>query len=316
MSGLAHYRHDLGNGMYFDAFSLSPEISESRLKEVARDLDGKANLNLSELKKIIVKKASVAGLGGLEITASEKGGYSVPEPLKAYREAIAKKWDSEGKFNGPVLIVDGELKVPLKVMQGGYYDFATTKLKDIPAKLLPEVYPEGKTVGDILVDNGISLEERARYFGLAHLMWPSEGKEFLLVQRAKGMGIAADCVSTPGSTPDVQIKKLGLKKPEFGMNHYWSYHLAEEMKDEFKLKWGDFWTGKIDFFEDSKAIPFGAVEIITPLPTSEIAEQAYGDSRVLKEHTILYSMNREAIHAFLQRIPVLYSLIPVLSELL
>ena len=203
----------------------------------------------------------------------------------------------------------GDIRVPLKVIQGGYYDFAATKLADEPAKLLPEFYPAGKTVLDILRDNQISPEARAKYFGLAHLMYPSNGEEFLLVERAKGMGIASSTddnrlVATPGSTPDLVLNKPGLTKPGFGVKEYWSYHLAEEMKDEFHLKWGDFWVGSIDLFEDRDLIPFGTINMETGMSVADIARGAFGDPRVLKEHTIVYGMQREAIPVFLDKFPV------------
>jgi hypothetical protein len=195
----------------------------------------------------------------------------------------------------------------LKVVQGGYYDYAATRLDGEPSKLLPEVYPAGKTVESILTEQNIDLSERARYFGFAHLMHPTSGKEFMLVQRAKGMGIAGDCMSTPGSTPDVILANPGLKHG-WGIHAYWAYHFAEEMKDEFHLNWGDFWTGAITLFDDTKLTPFGAIDIYTQLSTREIAEKAFNDPRVLKEHNVLYSMKPEAIPELLQRFPLFPSI--------
>lgn len=299
----AEYRHDLGNGLHLDVFSLDPNIDENGLVKTVISMDGKANPNSYSSATDMVLKEHIKHLSELKIEVSDKK-YSVPEPLKAYREAIGKKWDSEGKFNGPVMIVEGEVRLPLRVMQGSYYDFAATRLTEQPAKLLPEIYEAGKTVEDILRENGISLEQRARYFALSHLMRPSEGREFLLVQRAKGMGIARDCVSTSGSTPDVYLNKPGLKKPGFGIEFWWSHHFAEEMQEEFKLKWGDFWVNDMYIFDDKKSIPHGAVQITTPMSTKEIAQGAYGDAKVLKEHCILYSMAPEAVNLFLERFPV------------
>src|SRR3989344_2411991 len=147
-------------------------------------------------------------------------------------------------------------------------------------------------------------------------MWPSNGKEFLLVQRAKGMGIAGDCISTPGSTVDVVLNSPRLKKSRFSIRDYWSYHFAEEMKDEFNLRWGDFWTGVINLFDDKKMIPFGAINIITELSTEEIARRAFGDPRVLKEHTVLYSMQQKAIPTLLQRYPIFPSVAKSLDIIL
>ena len=233
------YKYPLGEGLYLDIFSLDPKIWEGEISTIATSLEGKANLDLGNLSKTIIKKGHIDSIQQLKLIP-EQGKYNVPSPLQPYREAIQKDWDSKGRFNGPVLIATGEIANPLRVIQGGYYDFAATKLSNKPADLLPEVYQEGETVGEILTKNGINLEKRARYFGLAHLIWPSNGEEFLLVQRAKGMGIAADCISTPGSTPDLVLNSVGLTKSGFGITEWWSYHLAEEMKDEFNLRWGDF----------------------------------------------------------------------------
>lgn len=298
----ATYRHDLGSGAYLDAYSLDPSLDRDRLAEIVRTTDGKANQDLASLANSIIPTEHISLLDlRLEI---QEGNYQVPEPLRAYREAIQRDWDSKGRFNGPVLIATGEIENPLRVIQGGYYDFAATKLSDEPGKLVPDVYPPGKTVEKILTENGFSADDRARYFGLAHLMWPSDGNEFLLVQRAKGMGIAPDCVATPGSTPDLVLNKPGLKKRGFGVREYWSYHMAEEMKDEFKLKWGDFYLGSMVLFDDKKSIPFGAVDIHTKLSSEEIARGAFGDPRVLKEHTIVYSMSPNTIPLFLERFPI------------
>ncbi len=306
------YKHDLGGGLYLNAFAIDPKMTEDELRTIVNSLDGKANLNLEDLSKIIIKTDYVRSIHELKLIP-ESGKYEVPEPLKHYRETIQRDWDSKGRFNGPVLIATGKIINPLKVIQGGYYDYAATRLPDQPSKLLPDIYPEGETIEDILKKNNINLEARARYFGFAHLMWPSNGKEFLLVQRAQGMGIAGDCMSTPGSTPDIVLDKPGVKKQGFGVDEYWSYHFAEEMKDEFHLGWGDFWTEDIHLFDDKKMIPFGAINIFTNLSTKEIAEKAFGDPKVLKEHTILYSMQPEVISELLQRYPLFSSVAKTLD---
>lgn len=306
MTDVPTYRHDLGNGMYLNAFSLDPSINESRLAEIVSSADGKAGVNQFAVPTI-THTQHLNSIGELTLEPLD-GAYQVPEPLRAYRQAIQKDWDSKKRFNGPVLIAQGEIRTPLKVVQGGYYDFAATKLSDEPAKLLPEIYAQGKTIEQILVENGISPEARAKYFGLAHLMWPSKGSDFLMVERAKGMGIASSTdanrlIATPGSTPDLVLNKLGLDKG-LGVREYWDYHLADEMQDEFHLNKGDFWVSSVDLFEDTKLIPFGTVNIRTKLSTEEIAKGAFGDPRVLKEHAILYGMPRQAIPAFLQRFPI------------
>ena len=308
------YKHDLGEGLYLTAFAIDPEINRDKLRAIVSSLDGKPN-DLEALSGTIVRTDRVRSIQDLQLEPVS-GAYKVPKPLERYRRGIKEDWDKKGRFNGPVLIATGEIVNPLKVIQGGYYDYAATKLTDEPAKLLPEDYPAGKIVEDILNDNGIDLNQRARYFGFSHLMWPSNGKEFLLVQRAKGMGIAGDCISTPGSTVDVVLNSPRLKKSRFSIRDYWSYHFAEEMKDEFNLRWGDFWTGVINLFDDKKMIPFGAINIITELSTEEIARRAFGDPRILKEHTVLYSMQQKAIPTLLQRYPIFPSVAKSLDIIL
>ena len=308
------YRHDLGKGLYLTAFAIDPKITQDELRAIVSSLDGKPN-DLEALSGTIVRTDRVRSIQDLQLEPVS-GAYKVPKPLERYRRGIKEDWDKKGRFNGPVLIATGEIVNPLKVIQGGYYDYAATKLTDEPAKLLPEDYPAGKIVEDILNDNGIDLNQRARYFGFSHLMWPSNGKEFLLVQRAKGMGIAGDCISTPGSTVDVVLNSPRLKKSRFSIRDYWSYHFAEEMKDEFNLRWGDFWTGVINLFDDKKMIPFGAINIITELSTEEIARRAFGDPRILKEHTVLYSMQQKAIPTLLQRYPIFPSVAKSLDIIL
>ncbi len=308
----AVYEHDIGDGQFLSAFSLDPGIDKEGLVKIVTSMDGKASQDAAALSETITRTDYADSLSGLTLEVDEND-YHVPAILAAYREAIGRKWDNEGKFNGPVLIATGEIKFPLKVAQGGYYDFAATRLAEVPAKLLPCAYQQGKTVEDILNEEGIDINQRARYFGLAHLIWPSNGEEFLLVQRAKGMGIAADCISSPGSTPDIVLKKPGLKKPGFGVKEYWSYHFAEEMADEYKLKWGDFWVEDTHLFDDKKSIPFGAVNITTNLSVREISQKAYGDARVLKEHNILYKVNPEAFSVFLKKFPVFPAIAHVIS---
>ena len=165
---------------YLDAFSLTSEIDSNKLQGIVSSIDGKANQDLEALSKTVIQTDQVGSIKDLKLEPRE-GNYQVPAPLKPYRDAIQKDWDSKGRFNGPVIIATGDIKVPIRVIQGGYYDFAATKLADQPAKLVPDVYREGQTVEDVLNEHGVSIEERAKYFGFAHMMWPSNGKEFLFI---------------------------------------------------------------------------------------------------------------------------------------
>ena len=44
--------------------------------------------------------------------------YAVPEKLKAFREALEEKLVGEGKFNGPVAVLDGEFSKTLRLRKG------------------------------------------------------------------------------------------------------------------------------------------------------------------------------------------------------
>lgn len=319
----ATYRQDLGNGMHFEAFSLDPEMDDSGLVKIVTGLAEKSRPPQEQVDSV-VRKGSVQWLNNLELEAvrDAKGNvvnYKVPAPLREYREAIGETWSKSGKFNGPVIIVDGEVRNPLRVMQGGYFDFAATRLDAKPADLAPICYEKGKTVENILADAGLGPETRARYFGFAHLMWPSNGKELLLVNRAKGMGIAADCLSTPGSTPDIVLAKPGLKKPGTDVKGYWSWHVGQEMQEEFALKWADFWVEGVTLYDDTKTIPFGAMNLYTEMSAKDIAQGIYRAKpserdRVLTEHNVIFGMPTEAIPSFLERFPVFPGVTKVLND--
>ncbi|MDP2924957.1 MAG: hypothetical protein Q8N99_01150 [Nanoarchaeota archaeon] len=303
MTEISPYIHDLGQGQKLYAYSLDPKIGQDSLTKLVCSLDGKNIEDFEELSRTIVNTDRLTNISELELIVRE-GNYSVPEVLKLYKEAIGKKWDSEGKFNGPVIIATDEITTPMNVIQGGYYDYAATRLDGKPWELLPEIYREGETIEEILLKNQLSLDFRARYFGLGHLLFASNGCEFLLIQRAKGVGIAENCIATPGSTPDLVLKNLEYGGSNFDLGHYWSHHLAEEMKEEFKLKWGEFNIGEVYLYDDRKLCPFGVIKITTKLSVKELVQRMHGDLGILKEHTILYKMNIDTIPVFLDKFPV------------
>ncbi|MBS3075000.1 hypothetical protein J4429_00915 [Candidatus Pacearchaeota archaeon] len=336
----AVYRQDLGSEMDFEAFSLDPKMDKEGLAKIVNGLAEKPRPSQEQVESVI-RTGSVQWMPNLELEAirdldGKVVNYQIPNPLREYRKALGRSLDEKAKtnpmiFNGPVIVAEGEIKNPLRVMQGQYYDFSATQLGNKPADLLkdknaqltPGVYPEGKTVENILRDAGLPLEARERYFGFAHLMWPSDGKEFILVNRARGLGIAADCLSTPGSTPDLFLDKPGLKRgiPGFGIKEYWSYHMGQEMLEEFALKWGDFWVEGITLYDDTRTIPFGAINIYTEMSAKQIAQGIYHAKpserdRVLKEHNVIFGMPAEAIPHFLERFPVFPGVTKVLNDAL
>lgn len=295
-------RYELGNGHCMEVFSLDPSINSDGI--ISKLKESKVNFKESPAPPVeVIKKHHVQSLLDLSFVNSYRS-YDVPDSLKLYRKALEVKLDGEGKHNGPVMLVTGELVNPIETSKGGYYDYMATRVDERPGLLLPDNYDSRKTVEDILTEEGIPLNRRARFLGMMHLIRLNRGKEIMFVHRAKGMGIASDCISTSGSTPDLVLDREGLKKRGFGIKEYWSYHIAEEMTDEFNLQWGDFWAEDVTLFDDPRTIPFGAVNIYTPLSASEIANRAYGNSRVLKEHNMIYVMNQETIPAFLDRFAV------------
>ena len=86
----AAYRHDLGNDLYLDAFSIDPNISTERLEEILRSADRKAKPSQSVLNTIIHTQ-HLCSIDELTLYPHE-GLYSVPEPLKPYRKAIQEDW--------------------------------------------------------------------------------------------------------------------------------------------------------------------------------------------------------------------------------
>ncbi len=292
----ASYRHPLGNGLYLEAFAIDPSLNQDDLEQFLASKEGTAQPN-SDAAKDVSYVGSVNDFDGLEVRIDLEKRYQVPAQLQAYREAVGRVSGARGWYDGPVAVVDGPLGIPLHLFQGGYYDYVATKLSAVPSDLVPE-YPCGKTIAQLFEEWNIASDRRARSFGFAHLLMADEGKEICLVQRAKGMAIAPDCISFPGSTPNPRFE------PHFDFPQYCRHHIEEEMNEEFKLEDSEFRTGRLHLFEDRREVPFAALEIHTPLPLRDIAARIYGDQQAIKEHPVIYAVPREGILAMLEKLPL------------
>jgi hypothetical protein len=278
-----HYQYPLSGGIYLEAFSVDPNLKESDLAELISSKDGTAKLDSPSIAAVKYS-GSVKKFDELEVILNLERVYAVPAQLQAYREAVQKDSDIKGRFNGPVAIVDGTVRIPLKLIQGGFYDFVATKLGAIPHDLVPDKYPAGKKIVELFNEWGINPEERARYFGFAHVMLTKNGEKLSLVQRAKGMAIAPDCMALLGSTPNPEFS------PTFNFKQYCKEHMAAEMKEEFSLEPTEFQLAGIHLFDDTEQAPFGALEIPTPNTTGDLAKRIYGNAQAIKEHPVLYSV--------------------------
>ena len=248
-------------------------------------------------KTIFVEKLD--SLNDLEIIVADKK-YEVPGELRAYRDEIGRLNDlKDGWYNGSVAIVDGDVQNPLNVFPGGFYDFTATKLDAVPAELLPDQYPVDTTIEQLFKQWEVDNDERGRYLGIAYLLSTKGGNELSLVQRAKGMAIAADCISSPGSTPNPPFNEKG-----FDFKTYLQTPIGKEMNEEYKMKSDEFEIGDIYLFDDKTQSPFLAIEARTPLSTGDLAKRIYGDEGAIKEHPALISFPTNAIDTVIERFEV------------
>ena len=338
--GQASYHHDLGGELYLDAYAIDPSLTESALMGTIEGNKRTEELDLSVIEENTIFKERVASFDEFDVEVSDRK-YKVPEQLQDYRTAVGDRNDAMGWFNGPVAIVDGPVQNPLRVLPGGFYDFVATKLEEVPSKLALEYevlsklprdsvfwrlfpegfservdglaeklrgkYPEKATVEELFKQWGVDNSRRGRYLGIAYLLSTNSGAELSLVQRAKGMAVAADCMSSPGSTPNPPFDE-----PGFNFKNYFKGHVADEMREEYKIDAEEFEIGSIYLFDDKRQMPFMAVEVKTPLSTCDLAERIYGNEESIKEHTILYSFSPHAIDRVVDQLDVF----PAISHVL
>ncbi len=135
----ATYRHDLGNGLYLDAFSLDPNLGQERLEEIVRFKDGKVQPDLQGYISGVDYIGYIRTLSEIGVVPVDES-YQVPQQLRAYRNALAQKLDARGQFNGSIAIIQPPLQIPIKFFrEGRYYDYQATALNDVPGNLLPEL---------------------------------------------------------------------------------------------------------------------------------------------------------------------------------
>lgn len=289
------FMYDLGNGLFLDAYSLNPEISAEDLDEILSSRDAIREVDLEALAETMPVIAELDSLGGLELEVSDEV-YTVPEQLQPFRDILKVQLPNEGQHNGPIMVVKGEVKLPLPLFKAGYFDFKATHLIAVPAERLPGQYPANKTVRELLPEYGLEVDQMARYVGFAHIMRPNNGKEISFVQRAEGLGIAPDCMALSGSTPRFHEDFF---KEGFNFQQYFEEHVRKQMDNEYGLGPNEFRIGKSYFIDDKREIPFVAIEIITDLPAKELAKKAHRE-----EHTILYSINPMAVDTLIHRFPI------------
>jgi hypothetical protein len=348
-------RHELREGIVLEAYSLDPDLTNESLDGVVGRELKKPVTDSRGLSSVIAQIGDFSSFRDLGVSVSPES-YSVPEGLKPYRFALGNRLDcqrkpgSEFPKNGNVAIIVGEVKLPLLICQGGYYDFKATEPGGVPKNLEDElkdslklmqefdalrkidskkllapteialkklvdsysaiagVYPEGKTVRDLFAHWGIPETQRARYLGCAHLIFADNGKEWMFVQRAKGLGVAADCMSSPGSTPDPRLRN------GFDLGLYMKSHLDQEMDEEFGLRPNEYDISGFSLYDDKDSMPFMAVRITTPLKTKDIAERCFGNKSTLSEHTVLYSVPMRGIDSAIPKLPLYYSIAKIMKD--
>ena len=309
MSGQSIISYRLKDGLVLDAYSLVPGMREDELRQSLREKDKPTNIDLEEIAKDTIFKTRVNNVEGLGITFSGTE-YKLPEQLQPARDEFGRVKADAGWYNGKVMVAEWDVGTPLKVSQGGYFDFMVSKLGAVPGELLPDQYPKKVPVETLFEEWGVNFQKRCKYVGIAYNLSTENGRDLCLVQRAKGLGIAADCIALPGSTPNPDFSEEG-----FDINKYLSEHIVDEMAEEFKLNPGEFNVNGIYLFDDLKQVPFLAVDVKTPLQTSEIARRSYGDKNAIKEHPTLYSVSKANIKGILNGLPVFPPVSLVMDQL-
>ncbi len=224
-----------------------------------------------------------------------------PELVSRFRaQSLAEFLEAQGFSEAERKLFDRKTVGELLETQGELFSRAF----DIEAReirgLQRAQYSPG-TLEQVMPELGITNDQRARYLGFAFMMQPGNGREISLVQRAKGLGIAADCISSSGGTPPFQKEFL---TPGFDFPKFYTDEVKKEMGEEYNLEQGEFDIGGVYLIDERKQIPFGAVEITTPATTAELAQRIYGKKDAIKEHPILYGMPIEATESFLNRFEI------------
>jgi hypothetical protein len=351
-SGRMHLEYGLGADLSLNCFSLNPSISEAGLANMLSSKDGSTDkLDLEALAKDMSVTAQLGSLAELRIDVSDEV-YEVPEPFKPFRGILEGYLKVLGQFSGPVMVVRSMEDANLEVCKGEWFDFKATDLCAVPAEVLQKAYgqlekaykycktisgllsngnlsleeinagmnlvskvqksyPVGKTISELLPKYDLDISQMARYLGFAFIMLPSNGQEISLVERAGGLGIAEACMAFSGKTPAFHNDFLS---GNFDFKEYFESNVNKAMEKEYKLNPNEFTIGKCYLIDDIRLIPFVAIEIKTDLSTEDLAKRCYGDKDVNKQHSVLYSVNPNAIDSLINRFPIYYSTAYVLNQ--
>jgi len=218
MTQIPSYRHDLGKGLYLDAFSLDPKVNTTELAAKVQSLDGRGRLDVQNLASVIDNIGYFQSLSEFGVEPVDKD-YEVPGRLKPYRAALAQRLDSGRQFNGPIAIMQGPLQRPIRLFrEGRYYDYQATALNNIPGELLPQLLDsdaENLFIGRFPLAPTIE-KFRARYD-------PRLEDRFV----AKTM---EEFLKTNGFSPDTISRFRGKKVGELLMDHYEEFSRAFDIE--------------------------------------------------------------------------------------
>jgi len=309
---LTSYKHDLGGGSVLTAYSIDPAIDKKALEEcvegslLSRKSKNPADLNA--LSKTMPLVGVYRNFSAMNLRFSFDK-YNVPEPLHKHRDAV------QLRFSDSIMVFrNGDISVPAGIIKGEYRDFVATDLKRVPSDLVPDTYPKGKTIAELLPRWGLSDKAVAKWLATAHFMTPSNGAEFSFVYRGKNLHIAPDCIALSGSTPKFPDQ---FNHKSFNVDTYFKDHLIGEMQEEYCLNPDEFEIGKLPFINDTAQIPFVAVQIKTSASTEELARKAHNQKQPMKEHSIIFGVDKGGLRKLIEQVDIFPStarVIDVVSE--
>ena len=336
---------DIG-GVDLSAFSIDTNHSHTDLELIIKKELKKSKPNATKVAETVRRINHFSSFDDLQVEIFPEP-YSVPEPLKPYRQALGVKLDSMRKVgrdipkNGPVAMVDGKVEVPLRLRQGGYYDWSATIPNEVPYKLeeelsrAPQILEQilfavrESSPGKLLDSTVFNFERLAQvYKQIMGVYQPGKTvreilaeKEISEEKRGRYLGCAYILFANSGKewVFTQRVKNLGVLadcmttpgsvlspriRKGFNLGKFMKAHLDSEAEEEFGLEPQDFDISGFTLYDDRDSMPFMAVRMTTPLTTREIAEKCYGSSETLKEHNLLYSVSIDEIKPALERLPL------------
>ena len=276
-NGQAVYEKKVGN-LDLTAYSLDPRKGVDDLVRLVQLRETPINLSQAAQQRPVI-----AEFGSIdELTLNILGGrYEVPEQFRDLRQRIEKSLIQEGKTNGPIIIVRDPINIPLKVKQGGYFDFQATSA-------------EKEEVRDIMQRYGTPVTDLARYLGFGYFVTSGDGKEILGVHRSQDVGIVKNVMSLNGSTPAFDN---GFYDPGFDFKGYFTRHIEDRMKTDFGLEKDKYSIGRGIFMDEKDGNnPIIVWEIQTPLSAKEIAGRVNGNEYVIRKHPIIYALSNNGVY--------------------